>query len=216
MTSVRRAAGLIVAVLILGACAPSSQRPETGQLAAAPEARQPSRTLVMAVRYEPASLASKPLRESGSGVSSTTRLFNAELDLEDGHGSIRPYLAEALPQLNSDTWRVFPDGRMETTYQLRPNLTWHDGQPLSAEDFAFAYRVFTAPALAVAPTPPVDQMEEVVASDERTLTIKWRKLYPDAGAMTMGFQALPRHVLERPFERLDPDAFLSHPYWTTE
>lgn len=46
--------------------------------------RASSRALVMAVRYEPASLASKPLRASGSGVSSTTRLFNAELDLEDG------------------------------------------------------------------------------------------------------------------------------------
>src|SRR5947207_6614139 len=137
MTGMQRAVRLMVCVLILGACAPNSQRPEAGQSAPAPEARQPSRALVMAVRYEPANLASKPLRESGSGVSSTTRLFNAELDLEDGHGTVRPYLAEALPQLNSDTWRVLPDGRMETTYRLKPNLTWHDGAPLLAEDFAF-------------------------------------------------------------------------------
>jgi peptide/nickel transport system substrate-binding protein len=170
----------------------------------------------MAVRYEPASLASRPLRESGSGVSSTTRLFNAELDLEDGRGSIRPYLAEALPQLNSDTWKVFPDGRMQTTYHLRPNVTWHDGTPLSAEDFVFAYRVFTAPALAAPAGPPVDQMEAVAAPDPRTVVITWRQLYPDAAAMTMGFQALPRHILADPFERLDPDAFLSHPYWATE
>lgn len=64
----------------------------------------------MAVRYEPASLAAKPLRGSGSGVSSTTRLFNAELDHEDGRATARPYLAEALPRLNTDSWRVHPDG----------------------------------------------------------------------------------------------------------
>ena len=40
--------------------------------------------------------------------------------------------AESLPQLNTDTWRVGSDGRMETTYRLRPNLTWHDGAPLTA------------------------------------------------------------------------------------
>ena len=45
-----------------------------------------------------------------------------------------PYLATALPQLETDTWRVLPDGRMETTFVLRPGLTWHDGEPLTAED----------------------------------------------------------------------------------
>jgi peptide/nickel transport system substrate-binding protein len=170
----------------------------------------------MAVRYEPASLASKPLRESGSGVSSTTRLFNAELDIEDGGSTTQPYLAEALPRLHSDTWQVFPDGRMETIHRLRPDLVWHDGAPLVADDFVFAWRLYIAPALAVAPVAPVSQMEELLAPDPRTVMIRWRRPYPDAAAMAMEFQALPRHVLEQPFERSDPDAFLSHPYWTTE
>jgi len=145
--------------IVLTACAPGVQRQDSGRSDTSDAPRQ-SRTLVMASRYEPASLASKPLRESGSGVSSTTRLFNAELDFEDGRAGTRPYLAEALPQLNSDSWRVFPDGRMETTYRLRPNATWHDGTLLSAEDFVFAWQVFTAPALAAPAGPPVDQMEE--------------------------------------------------------
>src|SRR5438105_13819007 len=89
------------AVVMLSACAPAAPRQESGGADATAGQRQ-SRTLVMAARYEPASLASKPVRESGSGVSSTTRLFNAELDLEDGRAGIRPYLAEALPQLNTD------------------------------------------------------------------------------------------------------------------
>jgi peptide/nickel transport system substrate-binding protein len=146
-------------------------------------------------------------------VSSTTRLFNAELDIEDGRATVHPYVAESLPQLNSDSWRVFPDGRMETTYRLKPNLTWHDGTPLAADDFAFAWRVYATPALAVADSPPLTQMEDVVAVDGRTITIKWRQTYPSADALASGFQALPRHILADAFERQEGDAFVSHPYW---
>jgi len=32
---------------------------------------------------------------------------------------------------------------METTYRLKPGIVWHDGQALTADDFVFAYEVFT-------------------------------------------------------------------------
>ncbi len=56
------------------------------------------------------------------------------------HGAPFSVLA-SVPELNSDTSRVFPDGRMETTYRLKPGLAWHDGTPLSAEDFVFTQRL---------------------------------------------------------------------------
>src|SRR5438094_10553337 len=114
--------GLVLAALV--GCGPAQTQ------APAPVAEQPrpSRTLVVAHRYEPAILAPKAL--GSNGPLTTTRLFNAALVQFDNKGVPRPYLAEALPQLNTDTWRVFPDGRMETTYRLRSGLTWHDGGPL--------------------------------------------------------------------------------------
>lgn len=96
-------------------------------------------------------------------------------DYADERGIAQPQLAEALPRLNSDTWRVFPDGRMETSYRLKPNLTWHDGTALSAEDFVFAYRVYATPALGAATSPPIGLMEEVLAPDDHTLVIRWRQ-----------------------------------------
>lgn len=80
----------------------------------------------MAIRYEVSTLSSKALQ--ANGPISTTRLFNASLSLIDNDGRSRPYLAEALPQLNTATWRVSPDGRMETTYRLRDRGA---GVPLS-------------------------------------------------------------------------------------
>src|SRR5437763_1426367 len=81
---------------------------------------------------------------------------------------------------DAEGWRGCPDGRMETTYRLRPNLTWHDGTPLTPEDFLFSLRVYSTPALGLAPLPPFNAIEEVVPTDPRTIVIRWRRPYPDA------------------------------------
>jgi peptide/nickel transport system substrate-binding protein len=152
----------------------------------------------------------------------TKRLFNAALALIDSAGNARADLAETLPQLNTESWRVFPDGRMETTYTLRPNLTWHDGKPLTADDFVFATRVYTAPTLSLFTSEPQDRIERILAPDPRTVVIQWRSVYPDAGALIFGdLDPLPRHMLEGGFAALEDgsmpaDAFGNLPFWTTQ
>lgn len=213
--------GLAISLLACAPTGPARTAGQAGQPAQTEPVRQGAkRPLVMAVRYEVTDLA--PKRTAGGPSQYSKRSFNAALALVDGAGATRPYVAEWLPQLNTDTWKVFPDGRMETTYLLRPDLTWHDGTALSAEDFVFAYRVYTAPGLGAFTSRPQDQMEEVLASDARTIVIRWRSLYGDAGAlMTEELDALPRHILEAPFAawQQDPaaiEALLSHPYWSTQ
>jgi peptide/nickel transport system substrate-binding protein len=151
-------------------------------------------------------------------------MFNAGLAYQDDKDAYHPHLAEALPQLGTDSWRVFPDGRMETTYRLKPNLTWHDGTPLSAEDFAFAFQVYGGPDFGTANTPPQSSMQEVVAPDARTVIIRWRRPFAEADALVSAgggnggpsFPPLPRHLLVEPLQRGDADAFLALPYWSTE
>ncbi len=198
-------------VIFLGACAPSAlQSVQQGGGRA-----DQTKTLVLAVRGEPAALSGKEFIE-GLGVANAKRLFNANLALIDDHENASPYLAEALPQLETDTWRVSPDGRMETVYRLRENLMWHDGAPLTADDFVFARRVYATPELGVSRGPPDKQMERVVATDARTVVIQWRELFPDGGVLSTAFQPLPRHILEAPFSEMAPDAFARHSYWTQE
>jgi hypothetical protein len=122
-------------VLVLSACTSpnlgTSQSP--GSAASQPEQRtEQSRTLVMVARRQPNTLAGKEaLQVTGLSFSRVPCLFNAELAIFDGPELPRPYLVEHLPELNSDTWRVLPDGRMETICRLRPNLARHDGTPLT-------------------------------------------------------------------------------------
>src|SRR5438045_2575964 len=124
-------AGLGVTVM---ACAPAPRaNDQTGQPAQQAPAATGPKTITMVVRYEVTDLAAKRL--AGAPSDTTKRAFNAMLALIDGQGALRPYLAESLPQLNTDSWKLLPDGKMETTYRLKPNLTWHDGAPLTADDF---------------------------------------------------------------------------------
>src|SRR4030095_12826746 len=117
----------------------------------------------------PTYLSALPPLPPGGASDFYQRMFNAFLELYDDQGRALPYLAEALPALNTDSWQVFPDGRMETRYRLKPNLTWQDGAPLTADDFVFAFQVATpANGFRTAQVPYV-LIDDVVASGDRAV-----------------------------------------------
>src|SRR5687767_6804908 len=164
----RLAPGLLVLATLLACAAPSvSQRPGGAPSGTAP-ASMPQRTLVVGFRGEPPSLANKALVVVDGSVRGPMPMFNAGLDGLDERGIGYPHLAQALPELNTESWQLFPDGRMETRFRLRPGLAWHDGIPLSAEDFVFAWRVYATPTFGHATSAPVVYMEEVLAPDPDT------------------------------------------------
>jgi peptide/nickel transport system substrate-binding protein len=204
----------LLGILAAGCAAPQGQTQVGGGEAPVRERR----TLTMAVRDEVNNLAPKLPGSSSPNI--TKRLFNATLSLIDGVGATRPYLAQALPQLNSDSWRVLPDGRMETTYRLHDNLTWQDGAPLTAADFAFAFQVNKDPALGFIGAPE-DLMDAVLAPDMRSVLVQWRTLYADAGVLSLnGLVPLPKHLLEASFAEYAQggarEGFLGRPFWTGE
>jgi peptide/nickel transport system substrate-binding protein len=202
------------AAQVPAAQAPAAQAPAAGS-SQGTAASQPGRTLVTAIRTEPASLAS---RAASRGVTTTTtrRMFNATLVIFDQQGQPQPYLAAELPRLQTDSWRVSPDGQMETRYTLKPNLVWHDGAPLTADDFVFSTSVYATPELGTANSPPNSLIDEVLAPDATTIVIRWKRPYAEAGRLAEELPPLPRHILESTFQEADPDAFMAHPFWTGE
>lgn len=207
-------AALLIASLL--ACAPpQASAPAGPQSEAELEAAQAAKVLNIIGRNQPVNLAIPGLRATGASTSGSTGPFNAALDIADSRENTLPQLAEALPELNTDSWRVFPDGRMETRYTLRPNLTWHDGTALSAEDFVFAFKVYSTPELGASVSGIRTDMQ-MLAPDARTLVIQWRRPRPEAAALGSNGAPLPRHILEEPLRTLTADGFVSHAYWTQE
>ncbi len=204
---------LIAALVAISACAPSPARsPE--QTSTRTESRE-TRTLSVVVRNEPFDLTDT----ASSRNRITVALFVARLAQSDDLDTPQAVLSEAIPELNTDTWRVFPDGRMETTFRLRPNLRWHDGMPLTAEDVVFTHRTNAtqlAWGLSQSAILTVEHraIEEVMAPDPRTVVIRWKQLYADA--VRLDLKVLPRHILESVVEEGRSEVLGSHPYWTTQ
>ncbi len=215
----RQVTVVFVLLTLMAAC---TSGPQNGGNDTARGGTEPTRarTMRMMVRNEVDNLQQKV--SGPNAPERTRRLFNAELAQIDGGGNPQPYLAEALPQLNTDAWQLLPDGRMVTTYRLRPGLTWQDGKELTADDFIFGWHVYISPVLAIFSNRPQDLVEDMTAPDPRTLVIRWSTTYPEAGALAWDMlPPLPRHILEAPFAAAEADAtardaLTNHPYWTTE
>ncbi len=207
---------LTVGAILATACAAPQVRPIQDQT---PASARESRVLTFPVTREVTSLY--PGMNTAGGTAATQRLFNAGLTVVDDTGTVRPELAE-IPQFDNDTWRVLPDGKMETTYKLKPRLAWHDGQPLDAEDYVFAKRVYALPGVEMTRPRPERLMESAVAVDPITLVIRWQRPYPGANSLVMAdFDPLPRHLLGEAFATVERDpsqaaAFNNLPYWKSE
>ncbi|HZT06418.1 MAG TPA: peptide ABC transporter substrate-binding protein [Chloroflexota bacterium] len=215
MTRLSAICWLALVVVVAAACAPEPS--PTSSQATVQSAPKPTRALNVSIRTEPPTLAQKVLSSGvGTSFAFTQRAFNATLGLYDGQGLPQPYLAEALPQLDTDTWKTLPDGTMETTHRLKPNLTWHDGEPLTAEDFVFAWQVYSSPQVGIANVVPQSLIADVSAPDPRTVLIHWSGPYPKADVLPEdNLPPLPRHLLASAFER-DPGGLATLPFWTTD
>jgi peptide/nickel transport system substrate-binding protein len=212
---------LAVLFSLVAGCGPSSG-PGTPRAGDGARTAQQHRTLNIAIEAEPTSIAAIYPGIAGRSTTFQVRSFNAFLDLIDARGEAHPYLAEALPTFGTDSWQVFPDGRMQTTYRLRPNLSWHDGTPFSAEDFVFTWRTMSVPEAGFGlfkDAPPFRQMEDMSAPDPRTLVIRWNEPFPGAnvlqsGGSRMGLAPFPRHLLQNVVQDANFEALGNHPYWT--
>lgn len=198
--------------LLLAACAPTA--PSASGSVGAPDSATgaPPRTLNVVMRVEPPDIMSGAVDRSAIHKP----LFTGTLGGWDLNASPYPILAREVPQLDTDSWKLFSDGRMETVYRLRPGLTWHDGQPLTADDFVFTRRAEVARVEWGLSQSSAEErnMEDVLAPDPGTVVIRWRTPYTEAPAPERIVH--PRHILEAPLARGDPEFFGNLGFWTTE
>ncbi len=149
---------------------------------------------------------------SGTNSRDYAAISNGFMAYIDSTDQAHPMLAEELPTVENGTWKILPDGQMETTYRLRPTARFHDGTPITAEDFVFAQRVRTDPVIGAEYITVERRMGEVRALDERTLLIDWKEPFIDAGRIAGPFFApMARQVLQ-PLYEADKDAFLNSSY----
>lgn len=144
-------------------------------------------------------------------------IFHASLMVHEPDGTLVPRLAQKLPTLQDGDWKSFPDGRMEVTWKLRPDARWHDGTPLTAQDFLMGWQILNDPDVPISRPTYARLVSSIETPDPNTLVMHWREPSFQAGGNGTGFLlAHAAHILTQPFQAGDKQAFLNHPYWTTE
>jgi peptide/nickel transport system substrate-binding protein len=102
-------------------------------------------------------------------------------------------------------WDVTPDGGT-WTFHLRPNLRWHDGEPITAEDVAFTVSVLSDASYT---GPGAESWRDVRATAIDPLTVTLHLTTPLGGFLQAATQPIaPAHLLAGiPPETLPDDPF---------
>jgi peptide/nickel transport system substrate-binding protein len=160
--------------------------------------RGPRGTLKIALPTEPETLHSK--MSGGRGLNEFFWMFNSFLTYYDFEGVSHPMLAESIPGLGTSDWIINSDGTMVTTYRLRSNARWHDGAPLTAQDFLLGYEIAIDPDMPIRDRSPEALISAVEAPDARTIVIRWREPYVSANRLTyQEFTPVARHLVEEKY-----------------
>ena len=128
-----------------------------------------------------------------------------------------------VPRL-ADSWSFIDPATIEFT--IHADAKWHDGTPVTADDVAFSFAVYTDPLVGASAAPRLQRIESVTAPDPRTVTFRFRRAYPEQFFDAVYHMwILPKHILDTvPRERLSAhpfgrDPIGSGPYrfvrWTT-
>ena len=127
-----------------------------------------------------------PMYATSDADTTVSRLMFAGLFTYDEHGKLAGDLARDYSvDANGNTYTV----------RLKPNLTWHDGKPLTAADVVFTYQMIQNPD-AQSPLRSSWQGITVTASDKHTIVFKLPSgLASFPYNMTNGI--VPQHILSK-------------------
>ena len=124
----------------------------------------------------------------------------------------QPDLATDVPTLDNHgvAWDR-TTGTMDVTYHLRPGLRWSDGQPITAQDVAFTWRVIVDPhTVGVLSTDGYTLISRIDIHDVTTFTLHFDRIYPEY--LSLFAAILPAHRLQDVgLDRIAGDIFWDRP-----
>ncbi|MBM3225268.1 MAG: ABC transporter substrate-binding protein [Candidatus Tectomicrobia bacterium] len=120
---------------------------------------------------------------------------------------VRPLPGERMGAALAESWQESPDG-LTYTFILRPNLTFHNGDPCTAEDVVFSYTRYKGTGAGEFKA----KVKQVEAVDARTVRFHLHAPWPDFMAFygttaTAAGIVMPKKYLEQVGE----DGFKKHP-----
>ena len=116
----------------------------------------------------------QPHFASGTKDQEGSRIFYEPLAVWDGDGNLVPILAAEIP--SRENGGLSADGK-SVVWKLKQGVTWHDGQPFTADDAVFTWEFARDPATA-AVTNGVYKDVTVTKIDSHTIRVAFAKPSP--------------------------------------
>ncbi len=202
-------------ILLLIGCTPVALTGSTGAPGAS-QALKPPKVLRIGNFGEPDNIEGfGGTRGAGAGI--IRNIAHNYLAVQTDRLDYQPQIAEALPDVAKGTWIVYADGRMDTTWKLRPNVSWQDGTPFTSDDLVFSYAVRQDPNLPQNISSTSAFMSGVDAPDPTTLVVHWSQPYIHA-EQAAGLSPLAKHLLEQPYNddtSTGKQNFIASPFFRT-
>ncbi len=130
----------------------------------------------------------------GTTNSDGLRIFYEPLAAFDPDGNLVPVLADEIPSIRNGS--VGKDGR-SVVWKLKKNVTWHDGQPFTADDVIFNWEYAADPATAAATIGSYSEIEKLEKLDNHTVKVGFNKPMPFWADPFCGRRAIiPKHLFE--------------------
>jgi peptide/nickel transport system substrate-binding protein len=171
---------LIGVVIVLQGCAPS---------------KPVRRDVVIGLVGEPASVFADDPNARIIAAAVTEQLVR-----RDAHDDLVPRLAVSVPTVENGGLVVVtddpvaPDGRLVATFELRPDLVWQDGMPLTSNDVRFAWESDRNAPLGTEARWTADRVERVEVVSDRLVRFTYRANERWDG-YALAARVLPEHLL---------------------
>ena len=137
----------------------------------------------------------QPHLSNGTKDFDASRIFYEPLAEFDSNGNLYPVLAAEIPSL--DNGAVAKDGT-SVTWKLKQGVTWHDGQPFTADDVVFTYQYVSDPATSATTLGNYVNVSSVDKVDDHTVKVTfkqptpfWQTAFTSSGSAGM---IIPQHV----------------------
>jgi len=121
-----------------------------------------------------------------------SRIFYEPLASFDAEGELTPILAREIPTV--DNGGVAKDG-LSVIWKLKHGVTWHDGQPFTADDVVFNWEYVADPATGSPRLGVVQDIERVEALDSHRVRLVFKRPTPFWPLFFCGYDMIiPKHV----------------------
>ena len=125
--------------------------------------------------------------------------------------TIQSYVLESLLTRDPDTlewqgliarsWETSQDG-LTFTFQMRDDVVFSDGEPLTADDVVFSYNFIMNPAIqAPRERAYYSKIKRVVAKSSHAVVFEFKEPYFNALALAGGLSIMPKHFYTRYLEK---------------